>query len=751
MAGFRFRDNGDGEVPVFNQYGLPVVCGPGTDWVATTLFYETDETADAEVVTPAVSIASKRYGWTLEATATGTSNASVTFPLPVIAGAIRALEIDLGYVNCRYAAVELLNVDGVSSSQVAYLDLQDQAVVSADSGLTVTVPGGGDVGARYRIEFTAAATIGTPSAKLYMASTSGSKTFSGSVGDKILLGTDLYLPSTPETNPDPDNIRILVPGTTPSSCCAPCESLSECLARTPIKITMPGIHVSDWLSVLPGDPDQPSRVGNGMKVQAADGSTDVIFDGTWLFYPMRTRDFPGEPWPGEASNLHIPYFLHLGEPWVAWQTAGYRTIVSELTPALKSRIYLYLQARCVTIEDVPSVVFLLAMRTLLGLNGCYYDVDDEWLTAMFWPIAQSAAIPLEGLELSELVNVDLTPYVSPAPGSDYAAFFPPLDFALCGGYTGDCEGECWWIDEADFDAAPVPTLVSETDGGSNLMSLLSFSCAQTDPEDGGDQCDTVVQLFTGATPVRTTTTIDFEYTPTGCYKRFTAIYPPALDYCWNGEEYVYQPPEFYWSFGQTGSSVLHRIDGPPDSDIGASETVTMTMFVCDAACGYTVIKEVDCSCLCTGTVTPPSMSLAYTLHEVTPPEFGVPCTDYPDAQFTYRLTVTGAADPDCDSEFMEVQISSEGPWSVLSCCPCPVGRDDPDGTACTEEELEAVAAFAYTNGQTIDFSIGLDEPACVRYRTWDSCCGCPGPWSYYLFFVECEASAPDPDDWCPWL
>ncbi len=533
------------------------------------------------------------------------------------------------------------------------------------------------------------------------------------------------------------------------NCCAPCEALNQCLRRVPLKLTTPGLRVHDWLEVLPGDATATNRTGNGITLQSAEGDTDTLFAGTWLLYPLIGSGWPDEPWPGLVYNGLIISGLDLDQG-TAWQSAAYRTLL--LADGTKSQVRLFAYAQCVDDAGTPSIQFTVYLRIVAAHVSCLtLGALDEHI---LWPVFQSAPIALDGLALSELVNVDCPTYVDPTPATrlfeDVVSGFGAA--ATCPGPVGgDCDGVCWWLDSTDYDDAPYPISLTDELGGSNLLSLLSFSCARTDPEDGGEQCDTVVELTTGATPVRTTETIDFEYTPSGCYKRFTAIYPPALDYCWNGEEYVYQPPEFYWSFGQTGSSVLHRIDGPPDSDIGASETVTMTMFVCDAVCSYTVIKEVDCSCLCTGTGTPPSMSLAYVLHEVTPPEFGVPCTDYPDAQFTYRLTVTGAADPDCDSEFMEVQISSEGPWSVLSCCPCPVGRDDPDGTACTEEELEAVAAFAYTNGQTIDFSIGLDEPACVRYRTWDSCCGCPGPWSYALFYVECEVSAPAPDEWCPWL
>jgi len=242
---------------------------------------------------------------------------------------------------------------------------------------------------------------------------------------------------------------------------------------------------------------------------------------------------------------------------------------------------------------------------------------------------------------------------------------------------------------------PVPTEPSTVNEG-NFASVLGDNCDYLHDcnvcvrGESEDLNDPLIKIE-----------LDFIYTPvgSGCSKTFTAVHPDCVE-----------DPQYFWSFGKTGSPVSYTIENiPGEGGTGCRETITLTM-VDARGCIYHKTKVVTSECPCPG--------VSGTLN----------VTEIGECLFRLEAEITGPSDEVCvDGAFIEIQFPAK-------CDP------DTDCTPCDVTEVEFQDCMVEdSDGPDILCSTGLadgthyDHTVCgfevIRWRLWDNYCGCPGPWN----------------------
>lgn len=782
MGGPRINDD---EKPATNQFGLPIVCerdidayqeeASGSEWIDRKFFrgyMSSDETSDAIVGLKTVngniveSLTPDVYtfgGWFFGAIATPTSDARANwtqqFLLNTLLGSTETVvEIDLAYAGCRYVVVDFIDWIG-SGTASAYLDVLNGALVSADSGLAVTIEPSGKVGYRFRVTLTTSASPTSADLEFYLSSDGTSRDFSGAVNDGVFIGPwQLFiLPS----HDAPDNVRISQAYDNPVACCDKCSSVVHCLRRIPLKFSCAtGIQVEDWLEIMPGTSLACNRHESSLRIYDPQGNAvDTIFTGDWIMLPVvkPVGPFPAVlpinpidravawPWSQEGyetainngsmfdtdlaarsdwNNPYVGFYSFDGSyngNTTAWISEGYYTLDMQTetrlfeSPGLAaSRIYLMMTATCYEDEGTTYIKFWqhLWFATEAGNPDCE---DPEYGLFLFlWPILEGAAIAVDDdFELSDLTSLTFSAYDSNIMRDDQ--FFGLFDdetgiyYPNCGtggspvpGQT-DCELCCWWDDATDRDESPVP--IVSAPGCSADLVLVNCSgpagpceaCPTLDPPDPGQAVE----------PVE----IGFTHTMT-CFMSFTAVVPDCLDVV-----------EYFWSFGKTGATSHHLIDGICDG--GSGRCLDVSLIVVDSrGCIYRYAESVSCGCPCDGA----SGSLTA---ELAPDGMGgyLDCNDvHGDSSVLLCPYLFSASVGGCETAFIELCHKE---FVDYNCTDCPTLDPNP-----CENAMGLASCLTLGDGDTFLawIDVGSDAPNdCWQWRVWDGACGCPGPWNYIQF------------------
>lgn len=781
MGGPRINDD---DKPAANQFGLPIVCGRDLDaYQAGPTGQPIDrkyfrgnlvtsvgsdaivglKTAAGEIVDVLSGDGDTVTGWFLCATASSTSNAKAAWyvinDLDSLAGSTATVvEFDFAYGGCRYVVVDFINWTGAETKSL-YLDVLNGSIVSADSGLTATVEPGALCGHRFRVTLTTAATPASVDLEVYLSSDGTTRAFSGAVNDGVFLGPwqNFISPAADA----PDNVKISQAADNPVACCDKCSSLLHCLRRIPLKFSCAtGIQVEDWLEIMPGTSLACNRHESLLRIYDPQGNVvDTIFTGDWIMLPVikRAGPFPAVLpensidgaviWPYSQDGYETAIsngYMHdtdlsarvdyisahgpmhngdgsFGSNVAVWISDGYYTLDMQTetrlfeSPGLAaSRIYLMMTAACYEDEGTTYIKFWqhLWFATEAGNPDCE---DPEYGLFLFlWPILEGAAIAVDDdFELSDLTSLTFSTYDSNIMRDDQ--FFGLFDdetgmyYPNCGtggspipGQT-DCELCCWWDDATDRDESPVP--IVSTPGCSADLVLVNCSgpagpceaCPTLDPPDPGQAVE----------PVE----IGFTHTMT-CFMSFTAVVPDCLDVV-----------EYFWSFGKTGATSHHLIDGICDG--GSGRCLDVSLIVVDSrGCIYRYAESVSCGCPCDGA----SGSLTA---ELAPDGMGgyLDCNDvHGDSSVLLCPYLFSASVGGCETAFIELCHKE---FVDYNCTDCPTLDPNP-----CENAMGLASCLTLGDGDTFLawIDVGSDAPNdCWQWRVWDGACGCPGPWNYIQF------------------
>ncbi len=179
MAGQRFRDD---DKPVFNRFGLPVICNEDAPYAVLRSYFFDVVGGDAELVLDGEPADLSTWFLAGEYRIQSKSISTTNAVMELLSGGTSwptskeiTLSVSLAYDNVRYVVIDLIDLDGTGVKS-SWIDLLNHTFVSTAAGVAGTVVDGGIDGYVYRLTVTTGSALGpSPGFKPYLSSSSTTK------------------------------------------------------------------------------------------------------------------------------------------------------------------------------------------------------------------------------------------------------------------------------------------------------------------------------------------------------------------------------------------------------------------------------------------------------------------------------------------------------------------------------------------------------------------------------------------------